>query len=62
VGRWLTSKLVRILEATSVAPKGSTEVATFLNHGAVALVRGGKTGIFTPMFFFHVRKPASPKA
>lgn len=60
-GRWLTNKLVRILEAARIAPKGSTAVATFLNRGAMALVRGGKSDIFTPMFFFHARKPANPK-
>jgi sterol 24-C-methyltransferase len=58
-GRFLTNKLVRILEATRVAPKGTTAVSDFLNAGAMALVRGGETGIFTPMFFFHARKPAS---
>lgn len=57
-GRWLTNKLVRVLETTRVAPKGATGVSDFLNRAAVALVRGGETGIFTPMFYFHVRKPA----
>jgi sterol 24-C-methyltransferase len=61
-GRFLTNKLVRMLEATKVAPKGSTAVSTFLNAAAIALVQGGETGIFTPMFFFHVRKPAKRKA
>ncbi len=61
-GRWLTNKLVRVLETTKIAPKGSTAVSTFLNHGANALVLGGETGIFTPMFYFHVRKPAARKA
>ncbi|HEX4516865.1 MAG TPA: methyltransferase domain-containing protein [Polyangiaceae bacterium] len=62
IGRLATNALVRVLEATKVAPKGSTAVSSFLNAGAKALVRGGETGIFTPMFFFHVRKPASSKA
>ena len=61
-GRWFTDKLVRLLEAIKIAPKGSTAVSTFLNHAANALVRGGETGIFTPMFYFHVRKPADRKA
>ncbi|MEO5721781.1 MAG: methyltransferase domain-containing protein [Chthoniobacterales bacterium] len=56
-GRWLTRKLVRLLETVRVAPRGSTAVATFLEAGARALVAGGKSGIFTPMFFFHARKP-----
>jgi sterol 24-C-methyltransferase len=61
-GRWLTNKLVRLLETARVAPKGAAAVSSFLNRGAEALVRGGETGIFTPMFFFHVRKPASTRA
>jgi sterol 24-C-methyltransferase len=40
-----------------VAPRGTTEVSDFLNLAADALVRGGETGIFTPLFFFHARKP-----
>jgi sterol 24-C-methyltransferase len=56
-GRWLTNHLVRALEWARIAPRGSTAVSSFLNVGADALVRGGETGIFTPMFFFHARKP-----
>lgn len=62
VGREVTRRLVRVLEAVHVAPRGSTAVSEFLNAGARALVRGGETGIFTPMFFFHVRKPAASRA
>jgi sterol 24-C-methyltransferase len=58
VGREVTRYLVRVLERLRIAPKGSTAVAEFLNAGAKALVRGGETGIFTPMFFFQVRKPS----
>ena len=61
-GRWFTHRLVKVLEAARIAPKGSVNVSTMLNNGADALVRGGETGIFTPMFFFHVRKPAGPHA
>jgi sterol 24-C-methyltransferase len=60
-GRWATNQLVRVLEGAKIAPKGSSAVSNFLNAGANALVRGGETGIFTPMFFFHVRKPAKSK-
>lgn len=62
VGREVTRRLVRVLEQVRVAPKGSTAVSEFLNAGAKALVKGGDTGIFTPMFFFHVRKPAANRA
>ena len=32
-------------------------VSTLLNRAADALAEGGKSGIFTPMYFFLVRKP-----
>ncbi len=57
VGRHLTRYFVRALETLHVAPKGSTEVADVLGIAAKALVAGGKTGIFTPMYYFHARKP-----
>ncbi|MCS6914888.1 MAG: methyltransferase domain-containing protein [Myxococcales bacterium] len=57
VGRWLTHQMVRSLEAVGVAPKGATAVSSFLQRGAGYLVEGGRTGIFTPMFYFLVRKP-----
>lgn len=56
-GRWVTHQMVRALEAARIAPKGSTDVSSFLEGGARALVRGGQTGIFTPMFYFLARKP-----
>ncbi|KIY96851.1 hypothetical protein MNEG_11110 [Monoraphidium neglectum] len=56
-GRRVTHALVRGLEAVGVAPKGSLEVATMLEQAADDLVAGGKTGTFTPLFFFLVRKP-----
>lgn len=56
-GRWVTHRLVRVLEWARVAPRGTVEVSDFLNVAADALVRGGEMGIFTPMFFFHGKKP-----
>jgi sterol 24-C-methyltransferase len=57
-GRWFTRNSVRTLEAARIAPKGSATTLTFLNRAATGVVRGGQTGIFTPMFYFHVQKPA----
>lgn len=57
VGRFLTKGLTRLLEALRIAPKGTTQVSAFLNNGADSLVESGEAGIFTPMFFFHARKP-----
>ena len=56
-GRRFHEQSVRLLEAARVAPRGSAAAFHILNEGAWAMVRGGETGVFTPMFLFHVRKP-----
>jgi sterol 24-C-methyltransferase len=58
-GRATTHYLVRTLEALKIAPTGSTSTSSFLQAAASALVRGGETGIFTPMFYFHAVKRAA---
>lgn len=57
IGRAVTNRVVRALEALRLAPEGTAAVSTLLNDGADALVEGGETGIFTPMFYFHACKP-----
>ena len=57
IGGALTKLVLNIGERTRLLPEGITEVSTFLNEAAEGLVEGGKTGIFTPVFFFLVRKP-----
>jgi len=59
IGRVFITLMVRALEAIRIAPKGSTEVHKVLRTAADALVKGGQTGIFTPLFFFHCRKPGN---
>jgi sterol 24-C-methyltransferase len=56
-GRAFTHAAVRGLELARIAPRGSSTVSAFLNAAARALVRGGETGIFTPMFYVLARKP-----
>ena len=56
VGRALTNMALRIGERLRVVPGGTATVSTLLNRGADALVEGGKSGVFTPMFFFLARK------
>lgn len=56
-GQWMTHQMVRGLETLGVAPKGSVAVSSFLREASKHLVAGGKTGIFTPMYYFHVRRP-----
>lgn len=58
LGRSITQAATRIMERVKIAPKGTSEVSNFLNRAADALVEGGETGIFTPMYFFHATKPA----
>jgi sterol 24-C-methyltransferase len=60
LGRFLTHTAVRGMEAVGLAPAGTTEVSALLNTVADQLVEAGTTGIFTPIFFFHARRPHSP--
>ena len=57
-GRALTNLTLRAGERLRLFPEGSRAVSTLLNAAADALVEGGRSGIFTPMFFFLARKPA----
>ncbi|CAM8946007.1 unnamed protein product [Rhodiola kirilowii] len=57
VGRFFTSNMVRAFEFVGLAPKGSHRVYSFLERAAVGLFDGGKSEIFTPIYFFLVRKP-----
>ena len=57
LGRRITNHATALLELLHVAPKGTREVSDFLNAGADALVAGGQQELFTPLYFFHVRKP-----
>ncbi len=62
LGRTLVNLTLRAGEAARVFPKGSRAVSTLLNRAADALVEGGKSGIFTPMYFVLARKPAQSGA
>ena len=57
VGRALTNLALRAGERLRVVPEGARAVSTLLNAAADSLVEGGRSGIFTPMFFFLARKP-----
>jgi len=57
LGRWLTGRMVRVLEYCRVAPKGSVSVHDMLEAAAIDLVAGGQKQIFSPMFFVLARKP-----
>lgn len=59
-GRALTQLVLRIGERLGAFPAGATEVSTILNQVALQLVEGGKSGIFTPMYYFLAQKPDQP--
>ena len=61
-GRAMTNLALRVGEWLRVVPQGARTVSTMLNRGADAFVAGGKSGIFTPMYFFLARKPRTGKS
>jgi sterol 24-C-methyltransferase len=57
-GTFLTHQIVRALEAVRLSPDGTVRVHDLLRLAQQALVEGGRTGIFTPMYAWIARKPA----
>ncbi|XP_062175324.1 cycloartenol-C-24-methyltransferase-like [Alnus glutinosa] len=55
-GRFITRNMVKAMEFVGLAPKGSLRVQIFLEQAADGLTKAGKREIFTPMYFFLVRK------
>jgi len=56
VTRYMVRGLIKMLIAFGTLPKSTLDVGRILNRGGLALVEGGKQGIFTPMQFFLARK------
>ena len=61
IGRALTNLTLRAGERLRLFPEGARAVSTILNAGADALVDGGRSGVFTPTFYFLARKPERPR-
>ncbi|KAJ3217071.1 Delta(24)-sterol C-methyltransferase [Dinochytrium kinnereticum] len=61
-GRAITDSMVWMLETLRLAPAGTCKVSKLLNSAADNLIIAGREGVFTPMFFFLVRKPLSAPA
>jgi len=57
VGVWCTKVLMGWFEKFSLVPKGTSHTHDMLMLARDGMVRGGSTEIFTPMFYFLVRKP-----
>jgi sterol 24-C-methyltransferase len=53
----VTRYLIRALEKVGIMPKGAVHSHEILEKASRGLLDGGRTGIFTPMFFVLVRKP-----
>ncbi|XP_010539826.1 PREDICTED: 24-methylenesterol C-methyltransferase 2-like [Tarenaya hassleriana] len=60
IAYWRNHIVVKILSAIGVAPKGTDDVHKMLVETVNYLIRGGETGIFTPMHMILCRKPATP--
>jgi len=57
IGRAVTNLALGVGEKWRIVPEGAQEISSALNAGADALVDGGITGVFTPMFYYLARKP-----
>lgn len=57
LGRTAMAQLLKVLETIRVAPSGTAETAHELSKASDNLVKGGKMGLFTPMYFMIGRKP-----
>ncbi|PIS00846.1 MAG: hypothetical protein COT84_05190 [Chlamydiae bacterium CG10_big_fil_rev_8_21_14_0_10_35_9] len=55
--RKITDFTLAIAEKLKLAPKGSCQVAAYLEEGAAAFIEAEKLDIFTPNYFFLARKP-----
>ena len=56
-GRQLTHGSLWLLDRLRLVPRGTTQVSDMLNLAAASFAEAGRLGIFTPMYFFHARKP-----
>ena len=56
-GRRMTHGSLWLLERLRIVPRGTTRVSSVLNRAGAAFAEAGRLGIFTPMYFFHARKP-----
>jgi len=56
-GKFITHNVLWFLEKLHLVPQGTFAVCETLKEAAVALVKGGRTKLFTPMALFISRKP-----
>jgi len=58
-GKLVTHNAIRLMEFVGLLPKGTWQVGEALKVAAAALVKGGQTKLFTPMYLVVCRKPES---
>ncbi|KAG6849773.1 hypothetical protein H0H93_005289 [Arthromyces matolae] len=58
-GKLVTHNALRLFEAVGIVPKGTHSVGESLKVAGDALVEGGQTKLFTPMYLAVCRKPAN---
>nr|AOZ21152.1 sterol C-methyltransferase-like protein [Rauvolfia serpentina] len=58
IDNWINRTGATVLEALGLAPKGTLDVHVMLSATVSHLIRGGETGIFTPMHMILCRKPS----
>lgn len=56
-GRWVMQAALRTMERIGVAARGTATVHELLLEAADGLIAGGRSGVFTPMYFFLARNP-----
>jgi len=57
LGKWLLPKLLKFMERFHLAPRGVVKISDMLMEAAEGLTGAGQAGIYTPGFYFKVRKP-----
>jgi sterol 24-C-methyltransferase len=58
-GKIVSHNAMRLMELVGVLPKGTWSVGETLKTAGDALVEGGQTKLFTPMYLMVARKPHS---
>jgi len=58
IGTYAINTFLNFLEFIRLAPRGSGKVREMLRQAQLGLVKGGETGLFTPMWFVYAQKPS----
>ena len=62
IGMKMTHASLKFMEAVKLVPKGSTKVHKMLTDTAVALIKAGELGIFSPgLLMVGLKEPADKK-